>query len=207
MKNCNSYCIELTGKNGRGKVAIVDADTYKKYGHLRWHLTNWGYARRSYGPRGEVRRVLLHRLVMDAKDGEIVDHRNRNKLDNRRCNLRICSAKDNARNRSGVTGVSFDKSRNKWAVRYLRKFYGRYETKAEAEAAFKRARSGIEYPKTYRKRYMLPKGVLFMRGRAPRGKPYYARPQVNNRKVFLGYFATADEAKQAYDNYIRQQGG
>ena len=71
--------------------------------------------------------VLLHRLVMGVdNDNIVVDHKNHpskneHKIDNRKENLRICTQSQNSMNRSlsknnksGVTGVCFDKRRNKW---------------------------------------------------------------------------------------------
>ncbi len=56
---------------------------------------------------------------MNAKKGEVVDHINRNKLDNRRANLRICTQSQNLMNRgktkantSGYKGVT--RYRGKW---------------------------------------------------------------------------------------------
>lgn len=66
--------------------------------------------------------ILLHRFIMNASsEDECVDHINRDIYDNRLCNLRICSKKDNSRNRasaptntSGISGVSWRADRNKW---------------------------------------------------------------------------------------------
>src|SRR5262245_10268600 len=44
--------------------------------------------------RGKV--VSLHRLLTGAKGGQIVDHRNGDGLDNRRCNLRIATGSQSA---------------------------------------------------------------------------------------------------------------
>lgn len=65
--------------------------------------------------------VLLHRLIMGAKPGQIVDHINGNGLDNRRSNLRFASRSQNKantskykNNTSGYKGVIYDKDRNCW---------------------------------------------------------------------------------------------
>ena len=72
---------------------------------------------------------------MNPKDDEMVDHANRNPLDNRKENLRICLNLDNSKNKrkldsntSGITGVTWYKARNKWVVHimlnYKSKFLG-----------------------------------------------------------------------------------
>ena len=69
---------------------------------------------------------LLHRVIMNAKEGEVVDHINGNKLDNRRKNLRICTNSENVRfqkrhknNTSGFKGVSWSKGMKKWEARIM----------------------------------------------------------------------------------------
>lgn len=60
--------------------------------------------------------VFIHREIMNVSDPNIqVDHINRRPWDNRRCNLRLCSAKENSRNaigygRSKYKGVTFKTS-------------------------------------------------------------------------------------------------
>jgi hypothetical protein len=69
---------------------------------------------------GKLRARYLHRLIMDAPQGTVVDHKNGNRADNRRENLRVCSQRDNAhgarkmsrRNKSGYIGVH--KAGNSW---------------------------------------------------------------------------------------------
>ena len=76
--------------------------------------------------------IGLHRFVMNPLPGFQVDHINRNPLDNRKCNLRICTQQDNAKNKSryknnnsGFKGVYFLKNYNYWVaeIRYNNKKY------------------------------------------------------------------------------------
>ena len=56
---------------------------------------------------GKKKRVLLSRAVLCPASGEMVDHINHNTFDNRRKNLRVCTATENACNRSANTGQRF----------------------------------------------------------------------------------------------------
>ena len=127
-------------------IDLDDVDLCKKY---RWVLNG----------RNEVftdidnKKVKLHRLLLNPQDDLVVDHINRNKLDNRRSNLRICTIAQNNYNKglrkentSGITGVDWDKSRRKWRVQigYDNKnhFVGRFDKledaiKAREEAELK----------------------------------------------------------------------
>lgn len=61
-------------------------------------------------------KVSLHRLIMKPPKGLVVDHVNRNGLDNRRENLRVVTIQENLRNqkrpnnKTGTTGVSLQRS-------------------------------------------------------------------------------------------------
>lgn len=91
---------------------------------------------------------LLHRAVMKANKGQSVDHINRDKLDNRKSNLRICSHRENMRNSkkrsftsSKYKGVCFRKNRKSPFFAYLdkdkkRKCLGYFKTEAEAALAY-----------------------------------------------------------------------
>lgn len=100
---------------------MVDDEDYEKFNKFKWHKCPYGYAVRS-GRKEENRRgVKLHREVTNCPKGLEVDHINRNKLDNRKENLRIVTRQQNAQNRgktrtntSGFRGV-FKKGRG-WAV-------------------------------------------------------------------------------------------
>lgn len=88
----------------------------------------------------------LHRLIMPARAGYVVDHINRNKLDNRRENLRYATVSENrhnsklnVNNTSGVKGVSRTKKGAPWAAEVMvnrKRFYlGAYSTIEEAANA------------------------------------------------------------------------
>lgn len=64
------------------------------------------------------RKTYLHRLIMKAKKGEIIDHIDRDKNNNKRDNLRLASASLNNYNRSvknkNGRGIYFDKCGNRY---------------------------------------------------------------------------------------------
>lgn len=118
--------IKLSGDNG---YTIVDADNYKTLSKYKWAYSK-GYARRHTSKEEKLQGLpgstTMHRQVMGVmKDGKsvIVDHIAGDTLDNRRDNLRVCSQSENLRNvglssanKSGVKGVMWNKSRNKWTA-------------------------------------------------------------------------------------------
>lgn len=185
--------IILSGKKANGKSAKVDDDDYKKYNHLRWHLSDTGYAVRRYN--GETYR--LHRLIMNCPEGMVVDHLNGDKLDNRKCNLRICTQRENVNNRHNVKGYCYDKAKKKYMVRYNRKYYGRYETEEEAIRAYQLACSGVEYKTTRRKNYMLPKHISKQKGK------YIVFVQKNNKRLRKAGIQTLDEALSWRDKFYK----
>ncbi len=142
--------IAISGINGRGKFAIVDDEDFEMVSGLRWFMSPQGYARRrAPGTTGNVT-LLMHRLINRTADGLQTDHINGDRLDNRRANLRSCSAAENAMNRgaaknnsSGARGVSFIKSHGLFAarirVRRRLRFLGYFKTVAEASASYERA--------------------------------------------------------------------
>lgn len=80
---------------------VVDADLYTIFSDNQWYTNNRGYA--------VCRAGLMHRLVMGAVSGQIVDHISGDIRDNRRVNLRICTHAENMRNRRSVSGSSLYK--------------------------------------------------------------------------------------------------
>ncbi len=107
-----------------GSVTVVDDQDYEYLSGWKWKLHPQGYASRTSWRDGHWITILMHRVIIDPADGLEVDHRNGDKLDNRRSNLRAVSHSVNERNKplgprntSGVRGVSWDKSRGKWMAK------------------------------------------------------------------------------------------
>lgn len=120
--------INLTGKNGEGKCALVDDDDFEKMNAHKWYLNCKGYAARTTHTsrrHGRVdKTVFMHREINKTKDGMFTDHINRNKLDNRKENLRAATNTQNQLNKglqknnvSGIIGVSWHKQNRSWWVR------------------------------------------------------------------------------------------
>ena len=104
----------------RGLFAIVDADDYERLNMYKWYAHGKGddcYAERCENGRT----IKMHREIIDIPPGFVCDHKNHNKLDNRKCNLRSCTYSQNAQNRrpcsngtSGYKGVSWNRETRKW---------------------------------------------------------------------------------------------
>lgn len=108
-----------------GEVASVDMSDIHLVKEYRWHRggTKNQYAV-AYAREGRGKSPLyLHRLIMGAGDGEIVDHINGDPLDCRKANLRIVTRSQNAANRSvtknpsGYRGVFYFPQRRKYQAR------------------------------------------------------------------------------------------
>ena len=111
----NKY--DLSGEYGigytvDGREFYFDLEDYDKIKDRAWHINNQGYVASRKGHKGK--NTLLHRLIMDIEDIQnmniVVDHKNHNKVDNRKSNIRICTALQNGqnkkpRNRELYTGI------------------------------------------------------------------------------------------------------
>lgn len=85
--------IALHGRHGTGKFVIVDDCNFEYFSTLSWTLSSEGYVL----GRINNKEIIMHRYIMGNPASDI-DHRNRNKLDNRRVNLRTCTSSQNISN-------------------------------------------------------------------------------------------------------------
>jgi hypothetical protein len=117
-------------------IDIEDVDILKKY---KWYLKDKNnsekpqYARTNIRIKGKPRSIDLHRILMKAYGhnikNKLIDHIDRNTLDNKKCNLRIVTHEENSINKgiqknntSGVTGVTFNSTSGKWEAQIKLKY-------------------------------------------------------------------------------------
>src|SRR3972149_1771950 len=125
----------------RGYVALVDDDDFSSLSTFKWFAKQNRdlavYAARSVGSRT----IWMHRIIMDAPTGILVDHINGNGLDNRRSNLRLATHRENCQNRrqrrdsaSRFKGVTFQNGHWRMSIKVDGKYTFR-EFLTESEAA------------------------------------------------------------------------
>ena len=96
----------------KGQFAIVDDEDYEWLNERSWCYSH-GYALRG---TNSGKRIYMHREINNTPEGLETDHINRDKLDNRRSNLRTANRSMNSANHSahrhnitGIKGVVLDK--------------------------------------------------------------------------------------------------
>lgn len=148
--------IQLRGREGKDKVALVDAEYFNIVNKYRWYLKH-GYAYTSVyikgSKKGDKRSkcFTMHRLLMGLPDYQ-VDHINRNRLDNRKNNLRLATHSQNCQNsirkksKTGYIGVR-QESNNVYVARVWvnneQRIIGYYRTAIEAAYARDQAAIGL----------------------------------------------------------------
>ena len=147
----NEDTVEIILKNsnfeevGRTLIDIEDLDRVIKH---KWRLNTWGYAETGSSVSNNI---MMQRFILGIDDPNlIVDHIDRNPLNNRKNNLRVATKSENAanssmnsNNTSGVKGISWNKNAKSWRV-YLTKNGVRHElgyTKDFYKAVQKRLRA------------------------------------------------------------------
>lgn len=143
--------------HGRGGMfhgwAIVDLGDIEKVKTIAWTLDPRGYV--AGRPAGFKNSTTIHRwLILDGASGaNVVDHRDGDKLNNRRENLRLCSQANNAKNTklarnntSGAKGVSLD-ANGRWRARIWKDRkeirLGTFDTVEDAQVAYDKAAADL----------------------------------------------------------------
>jgi len=129
----DTTAIIIRRKNGKIYEALIDtedlprAQEFPNTWCLLWSPDLQGFYVHGYLGKENGRRiwVYLHRWLLNAPKGTVVDHINHDTLDNRRSNLRLINNSGNRQNlrgatrisSSGVRGVYWKARDRKWAAR------------------------------------------------------------------------------------------
>lgn len=127
---------------GKQQFTLIDDTDVALIGDRKWAVNHYGYVINRRGGKN----TRLHREILGAKEGDIVDHINRDKLDNRRENLRFVSWTESAENRGFNNAkkkykdlpmhITYEASRQKY-VAGKRRHRKRFDTLEEAVAYIK----------------------------------------------------------------------
>jgi len=202
--------------NIKGYEVLIDDEDYEKIKAHNWQavtpgkLTYFFFGKRNKGKKHYFR---LHRFLLNATKGSIVDHINGDTLDNRKANLRITDWTGNARNHgmnctntSGYTGVIFSKHKNRWrAVIYVNRksvHLGYYPSKEIAAYVYKEA-AKIIYGEYYRDLNISPKITIPTWHIAPckakkNGRGWFAIIKYDGESHYLAGYETEEELQEAY---------
>ena len=131
------------------KTFLVSPDDYEEFVYGYKFNLDKGYVRYS-GRKDGLKGKYLHRIIMGEPEDLVIDHINGDTFDNCRNNLRVVSQQENLmnrcmskRNKSGVSGVCWDKTRDKWlaqiAYKYKKINLGRFDNLEDAIKARKDA--------------------------------------------------------------------
>ena len=123
-------------------IALVDDEDFERINQYTWRLHTNGYA------IATAKNIRMHRLVVGITDEQVVDHKDRDKLNNRKDNLRITTRTGNSCNRvaninrgNAFKGVYLNAGRYEARIKIARKphYLGRFATAEEAAAAYNKA--------------------------------------------------------------------
>lgn len=137
----------------QGQVTLVDDEDFERFGQYRWfaHKQRGTYYAARNKPDGDSRAIAsLHREILQPGIGQECDHINGNALDNRRCNLRVCTRAENSRNAkaqrgtsSVFKGVRWHPQRQRWyaEIRFegIARYLGRFHKEEDAARAYDHA--------------------------------------------------------------------
>ena len=134
-------------KTNKHRIEIlVDDDNYKYLANFKWYVGTHGYAVRT---NKTGKKILLHREVMEAKGKEQVEHKDGNKLNCQKSNLRFSTQQQNQMNKkgwskSGYKGVYWHKLGSGWwraiiTIADKPKHLGLFKNKKEAAIAYDNA--------------------------------------------------------------------
>lgn len=202
IKKEDVSCLLITNlKTNTVTTVLLDPEDVEKCKKYKWVVNKQGYIEVAW------KHISLHRYILDYNGNLLVDHINRNRLDNRKENLRVVTLLVNNQNNS-CPGVSFDNHAGKWKAEYSRfgKAYyaGIYDTKeqaieARAKAILETEKESEALLKEFRSR---DKNHLTGIQPSAHGK-WTARYCSKGKIYYIGTYKTQEEAFAAREEYIK----
>lgn len=208
--------IKLTNSN---KVILVDDEDFERLNKFKWWIDKKGYARTSLYNDGKTKTIKMHKDITNTDQHDIIDHKDRNKLNNQKENLRKCTVGQNNANadRSKTDGIYWTDKKQRWtvAVAGKHKAYFRKEDKIAALNCYN------YYAKQKFGEFASLNDIEYVskeeweNKKCKRSSEYYGvsydytrhkwTAKVGLSSVFrkwLGYFETEIEAAQAYNDWL-----
>jgi hypothetical protein len=138
-----------------GHSFLIDAEDWPRISGFKWSVSSDGGGRMYVSTRIGKKKIYLHRMLLNAPDGQRVDHRDGDPLDNRKANLRLATHQQNMFNRrkaktygnkpttSSFKGVSWDNSCGRYKAQIMKDRVnhnlGRFRDQRSAAMAYARA--------------------------------------------------------------------
>lgn len=197
---------------------LVSQEDYYHLNKFKWHLTNKGYVQGTINNKNWFIHKYIYEILLNIKleYGNIIDHINRNKLDNTRNNIRIVSFSENCRNRSKkpnasskYIGVTYNKKSNIWQTSIIvnkENFYAYYKNELHAAyqydlwckefnllANINNIDKPIDFVKYCKKEKLLPKGVYKNKNK------FCSKISIGGKMKHLGTYNTIEEAQIVFE--------
>lgn len=131
-------------------IVLYDDEDHGKILKHTWGISKYGnnfYAKTMIGEKNKQKILYLHRFILNAKYGDIIDHKDNNTLNNKKSNIRFCSHQNNMMNRkpeknssSKFKGIYYNKNSNLWHSQIYKNFkkihLGYFENEIDAALAY-----------------------------------------------------------------------
>ena len=121
--NLGNYSVlTLFSKKQGFKQVFVDTEDVEKLSKICWCIHKTGYIiGRDLANSGK--KIPIHRYIMNCPLNKVIDHINRNPLDNRKSNLKICTQIENMQNlslyknnKTGYKNISYQQESHSFII-------------------------------------------------------------------------------------------